>query len=240
MSGQQPRQGVTDLPSTTMVQPLNVSALAADLRVLADDTRLRILQFLASGEQCVCHITDMLGLSQPLASYHLSVLREAGLVRDRHDSRWVYYSTDWDRLQQISAGYGQLLDPQRAYGEAPQHEPRPCPSVDLDGLAARGERGPCDCNGGRAGASRPLMPEGAAHEGMAEELSAQVVVFSKADCPYTRGLRRKLEHEGRPFLELDVLADGANMQRMLALNGGQRKVPTIVTGDQVTVGFHGA
>lgn len=66
-----------------------------------------------------------------------------------------------------------------------------------------------------------------------------VEIFSKPACPYTRGLKRKLEHERVTYVEHDVQSDPAMLQRMLKLNGGRRNVPTVRQGDQVTVGFHG-
>ena len=52
-------------------------------RALADQTRLRILGLLLTGEVCVCHIHDSLRISQPKASRHLAYLRQAGLVATR-------------------------------------------------------------------------------------------------------------------------------------------------------------
>lgn len=66
-----------------------------------------------------------------------------------------------------------------------------------------------------------------------------VEIFSKPTCPYTRGLRRKLEHDRVKYVEYDVQSDPAMLQLMLKLNGGRRNVPTVRQGDQVTVGFHG-
>lgn len=60
-------------------------------RALGDDTRLRILALLASGEICVCHIHETLGIPQPTASRHLAYLRKAGLVAGRRDGLWVHY-----------------------------------------------------------------------------------------------------------------------------------------------------
>jgi len=74
----------------------------------------------------------------------------------------------------------------------------------------------------------------------AEPSNIEVEIFSKPGCPYTRVLKHKLEHDGMPYVEYDVLSDPLTMQRMLALNGWQRKVPTIVMGDQVIIGFHGS
>jgi len=60
-------------------------------RALADQTRLRILGLLLTGEVCVCHIHDSLKVSQPKASRHLAYLRRAGLVATRREGLWIHY-----------------------------------------------------------------------------------------------------------------------------------------------------
>jgi ArsR family transcriptional regulator len=62
------------------------------LKAIADETRLRILSLLSSGELCVCEITKVLDIGQPKASRHLAVLRQAELVLDRREGMWMYYS----------------------------------------------------------------------------------------------------------------------------------------------------
>lgn len=64
------------------------------LRFLSDGNRLRILQILLRRESCVCELIGHLDLPQPLVSYHLRRLREAGLVRSRRKAQWVYYSIE--------------------------------------------------------------------------------------------------------------------------------------------------
>ena len=60
---------------------------------LAHEIRLRSLLLLqAEGELCVCELTHTLGLSQPMISRHLALLREAGLVADRRAGVWIYYA----------------------------------------------------------------------------------------------------------------------------------------------------
>jgi ArsR family transcriptional regulator len=61
-------------------------------RALGDATRVQILDRLSEGEQCVCDLTDLLETKQSLLSFHLKTLKEAGIVQDRRDGRWVYYS----------------------------------------------------------------------------------------------------------------------------------------------------
>ncbi len=60
-------------------------------KALADETRLRILKLLDGGELCVCDITAGLDMTQPNVSFHLGILKEAGLVKDRREGRWMHY-----------------------------------------------------------------------------------------------------------------------------------------------------
>jgi ArsR family transcriptional regulator len=59
---------------------------------LSDETRLALLEMLRHGERCVCELQDELDAAQSRLSFHLRVLKDAGLVTDRKDGRWSYYS----------------------------------------------------------------------------------------------------------------------------------------------------
>lgn len=61
-------------------------------KALADETRIKILNLLEVREMCVCEIMVALDLTQPTASHHLGLLENAGLVRDRKEGKWVFYS----------------------------------------------------------------------------------------------------------------------------------------------------
>ena len=61
-------------------------------KALADETRLRILNLIGRRELCVCQIVEALGLGQSKVSRHLATLRNAGLVSDRREGLWMYYS----------------------------------------------------------------------------------------------------------------------------------------------------
>ncbi len=77
---------------------------AALLAVAADGTRLRILRQLArSGPTCVCNIDASEDLAANLLSYHLKVLREAGLVTTARRGRWIDYSLAPDALDRLHA-----------------------------------------------------------------------------------------------------------------------------------------
>ena len=69
---------------------------------LSDGTRLSILQRLRFGEQCVCNLTDALDAAQSRLSFHLKVLKDAGLVTDRREGRWMYYTMNPEALAEIA------------------------------------------------------------------------------------------------------------------------------------------
>ncbi|HAR95769.1 MAG TPA: ArsR family transcriptional regulator [Deltaproteobacteria bacterium] len=60
-------------------------------KALSDATRLRIVKLLERGELCVCHLVAAVDMSQPKISFHLKVLKEAGLVKDRREGKWMHY-----------------------------------------------------------------------------------------------------------------------------------------------------
>ncbi len=75
---------------------------AAELfHALADPTRLRILERLCGGEQCVCDLTDALEAGQSRLSFHLKTLKDAGVLRDRKQGRWVYYALNADAVDEM-------------------------------------------------------------------------------------------------------------------------------------------
>ena len=67
-------------------------------KALADETRLKILGLLEIREMCVCEIMVALDLTQPTASYHLGLLENTGLVKDRKEGKWVFYSLESPEL----------------------------------------------------------------------------------------------------------------------------------------------
>jgi ArsR family transcriptional regulator len=60
-------------------------------KAFADPVRLRLLNLLADGEVCVCHLHEALDLPQSTVSRHLAYLRKRGLVLGRKEGLWVHY-----------------------------------------------------------------------------------------------------------------------------------------------------
>ena len=61
-------------------------------KAFSDETRLRILHLLLKGELCICELMEALQLPQSNVSRHMAYLKNAGLVDDRREAVWVYYS----------------------------------------------------------------------------------------------------------------------------------------------------
>jgi ArsR family transcriptional regulator, arsenate/arsenite/antimonite-responsive transcriptional repressor len=80
---------------------LDVPRIAQLCNALADEARVEIVARLLDGEKCVCDLTDALGTGQSRLSYHLKVLKDAGLVTDRRDGRWSYYTLARDAFLEV-------------------------------------------------------------------------------------------------------------------------------------------
>lgn len=96
----------------------NLKRAARRFHALADETRLRIIDRLSGGEQCVCDLTDLLGTTQSLLSFHLKTLKDAGILFDRREGRWVYYSLNPEAIEELEQFIGSLKSRSRGRGVA--------------------------------------------------------------------------------------------------------------------------
>ncbi len=71
------------------------------LRALADPTRREILNLLKSGRMPAGEIADRFEISGAAISRHLSILREAGLIRDERDGKYIFYELNASVLEEI-------------------------------------------------------------------------------------------------------------------------------------------
>ena len=98
------RQGVRDFMAVT--------------KALADEHRVRILLALERGELCVCQIVELMGLATSTISKHMSILKQARLVDNRKQGRWMYYRrADNDAPPVIRQAISWMV---RSLGSAPQ------------------------------------------------------------------------------------------------------------------------
>jgi ArsR family transcriptional regulator len=72
------------------------SRTAQLFHALSDQARLEIIEILRDGEHCVCDLMGHIDAAQSRLSYHLKVLKDAGLVSDRREGRWSYYTLQRD------------------------------------------------------------------------------------------------------------------------------------------------
>jgi len=82
---------------------------------LSDETRLEIVRLLSHGERCVCELQNVLDAAQSRLSFHLKTLKDAGVVSDRRDGRWIYYALNRDTLDEI-AEFASRVKPGRHAG----------------------------------------------------------------------------------------------------------------------------
>jgi ArsR family transcriptional regulator len=105
---------VTDVTGVPCCEPLareplppaGAQELAPLFKALADPVRLRLLSLIAchdGGESCVCDLLDAFDLTAPSVSYHLKILREAGLISSERRGTWVYYRVNPGVMARMSA-----------------------------------------------------------------------------------------------------------------------------------------
>jgi len=107
-------RAATGLSETTEFAPAP-AGLAADqaralLKALAEPIRLQVIESLSGGERCVCELTSELGLAQSKLSFHLKVLKQAGLITAREEGRWVYYTLRPEAIDNLRTWLAQLAN----------------------------------------------------------------------------------------------------------------------------------
>ena len=111
-----PGDGGAECCAPLACEPLPESGaqeLALLFKAVADPVRLRLLSLIAchdGGESCVCDLLDAFDMTPPSVSYHLKILREAGLISPQRRGTWVYYRVNPDVMTRMSA----VLVPQPA------------------------------------------------------------------------------------------------------------------------------
>ena len=86
--------------ATTLLPSLDLARAAELFHALSDPTRLAVLDLLRDGERCVCELQAEIDASQSRLSFHLKVLKEAGLVTDRKEGRWSFYMLSPETLSE--------------------------------------------------------------------------------------------------------------------------------------------
>ena len=82
---------------------MNKIDVALICKALSDSNRLEIVQMLSDGEKCGCKLLERFEITQPTLSYHMKTLVESGLVNDRKEGKWHYYSLNTDHFVRFKA-----------------------------------------------------------------------------------------------------------------------------------------
>lgn len=88
------------------LSPAGADELAPLFKAVADPMRLRLLSLIAchdGGESCVCDLLEAFDVTAPSISYHLKILREAGLISSERRGTWVYYRVNPQVMARMSA-----------------------------------------------------------------------------------------------------------------------------------------
>lgn len=99
------------MDSSMIVEMTNLDQRAGVLKAIADPSRLEILEILSPEIRCNCHLQEVLDLAPNLLSYHLKVLREAGLIEGTKRGRWVDYALTSDANARIAVALPRDLAP---------------------------------------------------------------------------------------------------------------------------------
>jgi ArsR family transcriptional regulator len=93
----------------------DAARVAGWFHALADETRVKIVEMLSHKERCVCELEQVLDVAQSRLSFHIKVLKDAGLIADRKEGRWMFYNLQRETLDQI-ADYTRSVKPGKHAG----------------------------------------------------------------------------------------------------------------------------
>jgi ArsR family transcriptional regulator len=123
-----------------------MSDIVTTFKALSDDTRVRVLKLLCGGELCVCEIAAALDMDQPRLSFHLRILKKAGILLDRRQERWVVYRLNEEDMfiRFLLMAISEKMSPEQA-------------RIDHARLLAFGDKGrPCAVSGKKTRPDRPV------------------------------------------------------------------------------------
>ncbi|MEW5784855.1 MAG: metalloregulator ArsR/SmtB family transcription factor [Bacillota bacterium] len=98
-------------------------------KALGEETRIRIILMLCQEEMCICELMEQLNLSQTAISHHVKILKQAGLVKDRRNGKWNFYSIDKRGFtRQFRRLHKEIMLPVEQYEHNSKAEPKvKCP-----------------------------------------------------------------------------------------------------------------
>ena len=90
---------------------MNTIDVAVICKALGDSNRLQIVQMLSDGEKCGCKLLEAFQITQPTLSHDMKLLCEAGIVNARKEGKWMHYSLNMEKMNEIYKAVGKLMLP---------------------------------------------------------------------------------------------------------------------------------
>lgn len=78
---------------------MDTKEVARISKAIGDGNRIEIIEMLSEGEKCGCRLLERFDITQPTLSHHIKILVECGLVNDRKEGKWHYYSLNVELLK---------------------------------------------------------------------------------------------------------------------------------------------
>lgn len=95
-------------------------------KALSEETRLRILEIIAEEELCNCQIMERLNISQSLVSHHIRILKQAGIIDERRNGKWTYYTINIENTEEYLVSLCTKLINKEIKEHVKQHDSNEC------------------------------------------------------------------------------------------------------------------
>ena len=95
---------------------IDYAEYAKIFKILSDPKRLKILDMLSGGELCACKIQEEFNITQPTLSHDMKLMCDAGIVFSRKEGKWMQYSLNLEKLNDVYKTLGKIIVPKEFAG----------------------------------------------------------------------------------------------------------------------------
>ena len=90
---------------------IDYAKYARIFKVMSNPKRLKIIDMLSEGELCACKILEEFHITQPTLSHDMKVMCDLGIVKARKEGKWMHYSLNLEKMNEIYKVIGKLMVP---------------------------------------------------------------------------------------------------------------------------------
>lgn len=95
-------------------------------KALGEETRLRMLEIIAEEELCNCQLMERMNISQSLVSHHIKILKQAGIIDERRNGKWMYYTINTENTEAYLVSLCTKLINQEDKKQIKKHDSQEC------------------------------------------------------------------------------------------------------------------